>query len=181
MAFRPVTNIMLQVYLCILSCAEVLIIARLWYGESITSVVPVFSAKKDSAFILLFCVFATMLMCVRLTAAMTPVSVAAWRGVAATHVAEAIYVSAVAFGAGEGGRAAIPRNIVGEWKVEKHLPVVLFLFIVIANASLFIAVALAVRHAEQKFQQKEHARRAGVKEEAALKAAKAKAEADKCD
>lgn len=154
-------------------------IYRLWSGEAITSVVPIFGSKKDSAYTLLLCGFVCMLMIVRLSAALTPVSVAAWRTVAATHTAEAFFVTAVALGAGESqgknkSRITVLPGSIGEWDSVRHTPVVIFLFIVIANALLFTAVALLVRAAELKYIQRETIRRANANADAAAKQSKSK-------
>jgi hypothetical protein len=157
MALRPATNIMLQSYLGVLAIAELLIIGRLWRGEPLSKVIPVFTGDKDAAFRQLACFLAMMLMCVRVSAAMTPVSVAAWRTVAATHVAEAAYIVAVAFGVGEPrGAHALPVAL-AEWSVA-HTGTAIFVAIVIANAGLFTGVALVVRGAELRFKQRELAR-----------------------
>jgi hypothetical protein len=122
-------------YLGLLSLIETLIIVRLSLGESLASVVPLFSTTSDvpsASFRLLFTIFAAVLMIVRLSVALTPVSVAAWRTCAGVHAAEALWVALEA--STHSGRSPPARTF--------------FIVAVFANAVLFTATWF-VKHARE--------------------------------
>ncbi len=134
------TEMILQIYLSILAAVECLIIVRLYNGESMHAVVPVFSGgTKSESFKLLFCMLALLLLAVRTSSALSVKSAAAWRTTALVHIAEALYLVSVACGANE-SPAALPARV-GALQA-KHAPVVAFLTIVCINAGLFTLVWL---------------------------------------
>lgn len=130
----PVTDGRLRFYLTVLAAVEALIIVRLYKGESITTVVPVFTKPQSPAFSALFATLALILLVVRSSSALSPDSAAAWRTTAGVHAAEALFITWAALDNGK-----LPHTL-ADARIS-HAPAAGFVFIVFANALLFSAVA----------------------------------------
>jgi len=139
-------NQVLQVYLTVLGAVEMLIIARLNKGEPLPAVVPAFTTAKGPAFTHLFCFLAVLLLLIRTSTALSIDSAAAWRTAAGAHVAEALYIISIAFGA-SGERPSLPPQL--RDVTPAQMPALAFVGIVAANAGLFVVVWLAKYRAER--------------------------------
>lgn len=150
----------LQVWLCVLSVVEGVTIYRTAVGEQLPAVFPLFATRKDSSFLLLFQVLAAILAIIRLSVALRPVSVPAWRTCGMVHVVEAVYYFIVCFEM----ERTLPKTLAA-FDVARHGPAAALFAAIVFNALLFSGVYLHKDSLERAY----YAAKASARDEAQRK------------